>query len=555
MKYPKHLNLFEFRVSEIGKGYLIRRTPLRIIDPHLDRNISIEGCKVVLCLNPAQKSVYATDCTAILLYSDGTLMGFRLGNKDWGYVCQSLVLRFRDVLWFKGMVYAVDDGGRLYVIDHITLHVTETVVDHRIFDGPHSFRLVESSNEVYLFVDVRKVYKLNQMQHKWDEGKSLGGKAVFLGFDCCFMVSTQNILSHGGDFVLFNESILKDSYINKSEFKEVAKGLGIYIYCFAASDGTNSQPDLFYQALCNLLWPPSSWFWQDKMLQVYSREPIESDEMLPATSNQEGAPLQKHTHKSSAPLSGPKSRKKTAEIASTSAAQDRTTGNSSNSEAREETTRILSTTEDVKHVIEQAFHLEASRVECSNTQITHSVLRAYITSMSQSNQSDNSTVKFEGLEIRSNLLPTLQKVWSKHGNLIENITIRNGDIVSRALESLASAVLILEENPVRTLTDSQADYLSSTLSDLRSMQFKVDWLVPFVEKAVELHKSKLLMDSLDKLGHCKAQVAQKKSKLLEEVAALDKLADELEEEIAGVSKVVSLYGNVDLGKPLGGGLS
>uniref|UniRef100_A0A803L893 Uncharacterized protein n=1 Tax=Chenopodium quinoa TaxID=63459 RepID=A0A803L893_CHEQI len=172
-----------------------------------------------------------------------------------------------------------------------------------------------------------------------------------------------------------------------------------------------------------------------------------------------------------------------------------------------------------------------------------------------SNQSDNSTIKFEGLEIRSTLFPTLQKVWSKHGNLIENITIRNGDIVSRALESLATAVIILEENPVCTLTDSQADYLSSTLSDLRSMQFKVDWLVPFVEKAVKLHKSKQLMDSLDKLGHCKAQIAEKKSKLLEEVAALDKLADELEEEIAGVSKVVSFYGNVDFGKPVGGGLS
>uniref|UniRef100_A0A803LR77 Essential protein Yae1 N-terminal domain-containing protein n=1 Tax=Chenopodium quinoa TaxID=63459 RepID=A0A803LR77_CHEQI len=99
-----------------------------------------------------------------------------------------------------------------------------------------------------------------------------------------------------------------------------------------------------------------------------TREPIEKDEMFPATSNQE--------------------------------AQERTIGNSFKSEAQEETTRILSTTEDVNHV---------TKVDRNNTQITRSESRAYITSTSQHNQSDNLTVMFEGLEIRFTLLPTLQK--------------------------------------------------------------------------------------------------------------------------------------------------
>ncbi|KAL2935719.1 hypothetical protein RDABS01_018837 [Bienertia sinuspersici] len=170
-------------------------------------------------------------------------------------------------------------------------------------------------------------------------------------------------------------------------------------------------------------------------------------------------------------------------------------------------------------------------------------------------QSNNSTIKFKGLDIRSNFLQTLQNIWSKHGNLIENSLIRNGDMVSRALESLAQAILILEQTSVQSLSDSQVDYLKSTLSDLQCMRFKVDWLVPYVDKAVQLHKSKPLIDSRDQLLSCKAKVQERRSKLYEELAELDKLEKELEEDVANASKFIPVSGNVDMDQPIGWGLS
>lgn len=59
--------------------------------------------------------------------------------------------------------------------------------------------------------------------------------------------------------------------------------------------------------------------------------------------------------------------------------------------------------------------------------------------MQEDKNNDASTVKFEGMNIRPNLFPTLQKIWSKHGNIVENSLISNGDNIARLLESLASS--------------------------------------------------------------------------------------------------------------------
>ncbi|XP_056685155.1 uncharacterized protein [Spinacia oleracea] len=190
-------------------------------------------------------------------------------------------------------------------------------------------------------------------------------------------------------------------------------------------------------------------------------------------------------------------------------------------EARVEITRTPTMNEMVSEVKEDNLR-EESR--------THAVSRACIISANQSNRSDNLTVKFEGFDIRSSLVPVLQNVWSRHGNIVENSIIRSGDLIAKALESLANVILILEGNSVRSLNDCQVDKLGSTLSDLRCFHFKVDWLVPCVENAIELHK----------LGQIRAQTAEKRLKLLEELAfQIWKLP---------------FNGNVDLDQLLGGGL-
>lgn len=173
----------------------------------------------------------------------------------------------------------------------------------------------------------------------------------------------------------------------------------------------------------------------------------------------------------------------------------------------------------------------------------------------QSNTSKTPTTKFEGLDIKSNLIPTLQKIWSKHGNIIENCILSNGDLKSRALESVANVVLTLEENSALDMSDDQSDNLKSTLTDLRVICFDVNWLAPYVEKALELHQSKPLVESLHNLGQLKIQASVQKSRLLKELAKLDDLEKEYNEGMANLSKLLPFTDEVGIEKPLGAGFT
>ncbi|XP_056686250.1 uncharacterized protein [Spinacia oleracea] len=424
--------------------------------------------------------------------------------------------KFDDIVNFGGIFYALDTQGKLYqiAVDKFTIFKALDFLTLPACGPPEEEcrrRLVRSSTTGKLFL-VRKmiqklyVYELfnvNSSLYQWVKVQSFGDdkQVLFVSKNYCFLASAAEFPGcELSNCIVFS----RDAFPRRSKsggwkskvltrFEEEPQ-----VYRLGSNDCFKPV-----SAFPINLWSPPLWISSDHTPAVSLPQPhrghIGSKDMPPSvSSSEEGAPQQSLTQNRSAP-----------------SPEFRTN--------------------------------------------THSVSRAYITSITQSSRSENSTVKFEGLDIRSTLLPTLQSLWFKHGNLVENSTISNGDIIARALESLATAVLILEENSARALSDSQADYLSSTLSDLRCMQFKVDWLGPYVEKAIELHKSKPLMmplmDTLDTLGHCKTRVAERISKLLEELAQLDKMDDELEEDMANVSKMIPFSGNVDLDKPLGAGLS
>ncbi|KAK9666278.1 hypothetical protein RND81_14G173600 [Saponaria officinalis] len=133
--------------------------------------------------------------------------------------------------------------------------------------------------------------------------------------------------------------------------------------------------------------------------------------------------------------------------------------------------------------------------------------------------------------------------------------MRSGGIIANVLESLATMVQLLENNSVQSLSDSQADYLSSTLSNLQIMCFKVHWLVSFVEKAVKLHKSKPLVDSLNKLTDLSSQVKECRAILVDKVAQLTEKENKLKKEMAKVSKLIPFSGQIEFDEPLGSGLT
>ncbi|KAH9621667.1 hypothetical protein KSS87_013990 [Heliosperma pusillum] len=150
---------------------------------------------------------------------------------------------------------------------------------------------------------------------------------------------------------------------------------------------------------------------------------------------------------------------------------------------------------------------DAIEGETSRKNINHSIAKASTSAMTESHKSDSATTKFEGLDIRSDLDPSLHNIWRKHGNIIKDSILRSAEIVARALESLATMVRILEDNLAQSLSDSQADYLSSTLSDLKCIRFKVYWLSSFVDKALKIHKTKF-NDEENKLNEAMGKVSK-----------------------------------------------
>ncbi|XP_074285270.1 uncharacterized protein LOC141610877 [Silene latifolia] len=187
--------------------------------------------------------------------------------------------------------------------------------------------------------------------------------------------------------------------------------------------------------------------------------------------------------------------------------------------------------------------------------MTQVIPKASTSSRTESHKGETATTKFEGLDVRSDLVPTLQKIWRKHGNITKDSIVRSGDIVARALESLATMVQILEDNPAQSLSDIQADYLTSTLSDLRNICFKVYWLVSFVEKALEVHRSKPLVESLNNLSQLSSQAKERRAILLSELANLNEEENKLKEEMAKVSKRIPFSGQVKFDAPIGAGLT
>ncbi|KAH9615443.1 hypothetical protein KSS87_021358 [Heliosperma pusillum] len=199
--------------------------------------------------------------------------------------------------------------------------------------------------------------------------------------------------------------------------------------------------------------------------------------------------------------------------------------------------------------------LPAVEQETSGKNITHSIPNDSTSSKTEIHKTGSATTKFVGYDIRSDLMPTLQKIWQKHGNIIEYSIVRNSDITAKALELLATMVRILEDNSALSLSDSQADYLRSTLSDLSCIGFRVCWLSSFVEKALKVHSSKALVESLNNLSQSSSQVKKRKRILGDELAKLNEEENKLKEEMAKVSKMIPFYGQVKSDEPIGVGLT
>ncbi|KAK9666265.1 hypothetical protein RND81_14G172600 [Saponaria officinalis] len=414
----------------------------------------------------------------------------------------------------------------------------------------------------------------------WDEVKeSLGGDVLFISKDCCFFVYGYLIGKKYENCIVFSEAAFP-KYGDDGGWEYKCED---EIWAFRMSDGKYGkvgESDDFPE----ISWSPPSWIFDVESCSNF--QPRNQSEGEADVDDEEvQADLKDSNSKDDVEREGMESDSnhvdQEQEERSDSDVDDQDDGNmqcdsddeDEDMQSNADNEGNTSLQEDVPaslFALVSALEEEVTRTllrmnggyeatiekETSRKNITMSAPRACTSSSTTKvNQSDTATTKFEGFDIRSDLVPILQKIWRKHGNIIERSTMRSNHIITRALESLATMVEILEDNPVESISDCQADYLSTTLSDLKTMCFKVHWLGSFVEKAVKLHKSKPLVDSLNKLTDLSSQVKERRAILLDEVTKLTEEENKLKKEMAKVSKLIPFSGQFKLDKPLGSGLT
>lgn len=143
---------------------------------------------------------------------------------------------------------------------------------------------------------------------------------------------------------------------------------------------------------------------------------------------------------------------------------------------------------------------------------------------------------FEALEIRPDLIPVLQKLWEKYGNIIEEHAVCSNGLLTWGLESLAKMLVTLQNNTATSLNEYQADYLKSTLVDLQSMNFKLDWLSPYVERALALHNNKEQVDTMIELEATRSKLRAELHEL--EVRLKEIVGEEIENVMASTPLIL-----------------
>lgn len=104
--------------------------------------------------------------------------------------------------------------------------------------------------------------------------------------------------------------------------------------------------------------------------------------------------------------------------------------------------------------------------------------------------------------------------------------------------SLAKIIITLQSDSGRSLDDSQAKFLNSAIINLQLMHFRIDWLVPHVEKALALHKNREQVGAIIVLEAKKSKLALESHKAEGRLREVEGKLREVEERLAERRKLV-----------------
>ncbi|XVF67997.1 hypothetical protein PTKIN_Ptkin10aG0167100 [Pterospermum kingtungense] len=186
--FPEGFNSFDFRVLKLGEEYMLHNL------------VFLYMRKVVVSRSDSN----VNDFVLLSINYSGKLAMFKFSDQRWNYFPEAT---YDDVIFYKGNFYAVDSRCRTLVVglDSETTSVVRVPTGLRMFDDRKKY-LVESKGELLLVVGMIRVFKLDEVGKEWIEINDLGDGVLFLGDNCAFAASAEDLYVPRGNYIVFLNS-------------------------------------------------------------------------------------------------------------------------------------------------------------------------------------------------------------------------------------------------------------------------------------------------------------------------------------------------------------
>ncbi|KAL5858552.1 hypothetical protein ACOSQ3_006010 [Xanthoceras sorbifolium] len=270
-EFSEVIDIQKLSILEIGHEYVLNYVNC---SPNALNDGSLYMEKVVV-MNLGYSEGDFDAFVLLTIHVSGKLAIFKSLDKKWT-ILQDMPSPYDDVMLFKGNFYAVDNNGRTVLVDCSSFHVC--LVANPVFGGDKK-SLVECNGELllvdmYLSIDAGTVdssvfdayfmrektvkfeaFKLDEGSKEWVKVNDLSKSVLFLGEDCCFSASVDDLRVSKGNSILFVDSFFilsgeNDEDDGDSHDHDV--GVFDFVNCCI-------KPVGHYPEYSKLFWPPPSW--------------------------------------------------------------------------------------------------------------------------------------------------------------------------------------------------------------------------------------------------------------------------------------------------------
>ncbi|KDP39240.1 hypothetical protein JCGZ_00997 [Jatropha curcas] len=307
--FPRELNLLSFRVWPIASTFSLERHdedeeldsndvtyhPMEIVHGGVEENdndsfISNDG---VTMSSKVTVSASETDSSlGVCALIRGEFYSMKV-NRDQEWNSMDIADTYRDIINYKGDIYAVLRNGTGSRTDANSLTTTHLILPPRPFTGERY--LVESCGDLFLVsrdysICASKVYydddtkcyfkkegvtdipfkfevfKLNTVSptspvYHWDVVNDLGDQIFCLSKDCSFSVSAQDFAGSKGNCIYFVDE-LYDEFDDEEDVYDDDLVDDTKIFVFNLEDGY-AGPLASSPGFPNIFWPPPLWLRTD----------------------------------------------------------------------------------------------------------------------------------------------------------------------------------------------------------------------------------------------------------------------------------------------------